>query len=76
MNMKQTFIAKVYDAQGKQVDFYRFSYKRIATIWEKMKVTKTWGCLVKDWHIIRIFATPDGYHAEPSPASERLFAEL
>ena len=66
---RQTFIAYLQTADGKQVTFERFNCKKVSTV--KNQIVKLWlnsslyRACCKGAQVVRIYATPDGYHTAP-----------
>ena len=67
----QTYIAIILDASGKEIDFERFSCKRVQTVQNnmiKLFNNSLYRALNKEADKIAIYATPDGYTQEAAPA--------
>lgn len=70
---KMTFISLVFDKskQGKhqQVDFQRWTYKRVETVQKKMlELCEKYHFSEYYGKVCKVYATPNGYNLEPQPA--------
>lgn len=69
--MKQTFIARLKDKSGNYVTFERFSCRKPETV--KAQLLKVFSdsslyrVCIKPAEIVEVYATPDGYNANPIP---------
>lgn len=66
---KQNCISFVCDANGRQIDFFRWALKTPAVIKKHFdKYIKDWPSLCREWRRVEIYRTPDGLNEEPTPA--------
>lgn len=69
--MKQTFIARLKDKSGNYVTFERFSCRKPETVKAQLlKVyhdSSLYRVCIKPAEIVEVYATPDGYNADPIP---------
>jgi len=68
---KQTFIAYIVNENDIMIGFERFSYKRLETVERSMKElfeSELYRICNKDAKAVKIYATPDGYNRENTPA--------
>jgi hypothetical protein len=69
---QQTFISRIENAEGKMVDFNRWSFKRPEAVVKKYseaikKDPDFWRLIWRDGVTLAIYATPDGYSMEKKP---------
>lgn len=63
--MNQTFIAIIKDKDGKQIDFQRYSYKRIATVRNNIRAlaaNSLYKALTPNMDHAEIYETDYDYH--------------
>lgn len=64
---KQTFVAIIKDASGKELTFERFSCKRSGTVktgMMKLLENDLYRACVKGAATVEVYSTPDGYNRE------------
>lgn len=71
--MKQTYVSYIENADGRMVDFNRWTLKRPETIAKKYtealaRDASFWRKIWRDGVTLAIYATPDGYNKEQTPA--------
>lgn len=69
---QQTFIAFFENRSGQRITFERFSCARIDTV--KKYIRELWSSSLyrvctKGAEVVKIYATPDGYHELSDPAA-------
>ena len=72
MEKKQTYVSRIENADGRMVDFNRWTLKRPETIIRKYaealaKDESFWRMIWRDGVTLAIYATPDGYNADKVP---------
>lgn len=73
MEHKQTFIAYIYDNNGRQMDFVRFACKKASTVKNnmmKLKENSLYRVCTKGADHVKVFATPNGIDKESIPCME------
>lgn len=69
---KQTYIAAVQDAHGRQLTFERFTCSRPETVKKHMQQLLTndlYRACTPGVARVEVYATPDGYHRNPDPVT-------